>query len=413
MPATIMYRPSTRRVQYDNNNPTISTRNIQMSYSSASNKTKGIFVTLPGGMKFRRATTYERYTRSLSLGAGGYKEFTLNGGATHGVSVESAGGYYPDVFMSSLGPTIRSGIGSLSKFSGQPIIPNQMENEAATKALLPISDQKADIGENLATFRQTLQLIKSPAKELHSSLKLISEDQGIRRFLRRSYTDLKKEGVAKRISDQYLKYVYGVAPLVSDVNGVLEMMQIASGKTLLLSGKGRSQQECSPAMADVSASGTKTIFTDVHEKATVRCKIWGRIDPDCTGLRSLNQLGLLNPLSLAWELIPLSFVFDWFVPVGSVLEALTAPAGLIFVDGTTAVRNELTVQYEHWWTYSDATASVNNHAGGTGYYQGYSRKRVSSWPLPGIWANSNPFSGDRSLKALALAIKRLPHGVRI
>jgi hypothetical protein len=35
------------------------------------------------------------------------------------------------------------------------------------------------------------------------------------------------------------------------------------------------------------------------------------------------QLGLYDPLSIAWELIPYSFVVDWFVPIGTYLDNLS------------------------------------------------------------------------------------------
>jgi len=42
----------------------------------------------------------------------------------------------------------------------------------------------------------------------------------------------------------------------------------------------------------------------------------------------LEGLGVLNPIATLWELVPLSFVVDWFVNVGDVLSSLTATAGL-------------------------------------------------------------------------------------
>jgi hypothetical protein len=33
------------------------------------------------------------------------------------------------------------------------------------------------------------------------------------------------------------------------------------------------------------------------------------------------QLGLLNPENVAWELLPWSFVIDWFIPIGQYLDA--------------------------------------------------------------------------------------------
>jgi hypothetical protein len=39
-------------------------------------------------------------------------------------------------------------------------------------------------------------------------------------------------------------------------------------------------------------------------------------------LYSLAQHGLTNPALMAWQVLPLSFVFDWFLPVGNFLNAL-------------------------------------------------------------------------------------------
>jgi len=50
-------------------------------------------------------------------------------------------------------------------------------------------------------------------------------------------------------------------------------------------------------------------------------------------LYDLTRLGLTNPLSTAWEVVPLSFVADWFIPIGSFLESLTPPIGLVFKHG--------------------------------------------------------------------------------
>lgn len=49
--------------------------------------------------------------------------------------------------------------------------------------------------------------------------------------------------------------------------------------------------------------------------------------------RSLQELGLLNPLEVAWEKIPFSFLIDWLINFRSILSSVTADAGLEFVDG--------------------------------------------------------------------------------
>lgn len=41
-----------------------------------------------------------------------------------------------------------------------------------------------------------------------------------------------------------------------------------------------------------------------------------------------DSLGLLNPVALAWELLPYSFVVDWFAHIGEFLSALSLPLAL-------------------------------------------------------------------------------------
>jgi len=56
-----------------------------------------------------------------------------------------------------------------------------------------------------------------------------------------------------------------------------------------------------------------------------------RVIRNSTGVDLVSQLeglGILNPFSAAWELTPLSFVVDWFVNVGDVLDSITTTAGL-------------------------------------------------------------------------------------
>lgn len=59
---------------------------------------------------------------------------------------------------------------------------------------------------------------------------------------------------------------------------------------------------------------------------------------------AVRAFGLVNPLEVAWELVPFSFVADWFIPIGDGIKNLTATVGLTFHGGwrTTRVRHTVT-----------------------------------------------------------------------
>nr|APG77269.1 hypothetical protein [Wenling levi-like virus 4] len=59
-------------------------------------------------------------------------------------------------------------------------------------------------------------------------------------------------------------------------------------------------------------------------------------------MSSARSLGLLDPLSLAWELTPFSFVADWFIPIGSYFEALSMQP---FIQGRPMVESTITRQH--------------------------------------------------------------------
>jgi len=49
----------------------------------------------------------------------------------------------------------------------------------------------------------------------------------------------------------------------------------------------------------------------------------------------LNQLGFVNPAVIAWELVPFSFVVDWFSNVGMVLSSYTDFVGMSLQNACT------------------------------------------------------------------------------
>jgi hypothetical protein len=291
-----------------------------------------------------------------------------------------------------------------------------MRNKAITNALLDFADQKAGLGENLATLSQVLGLITKPGGSLVKLVKEIAEVKRNRKFwpyLRKSARDIRRNGL-NEVASQYLTYVYGWKPLMQDIYGTMEVAKQAAAKPLILhaSTKAHEQTQSSEREYMFVSENTRAIATGMDIDTLVRASLYARVDPDYQGLRALNQLGLLNPVSLLWELVPYSFVVDWVLPIGPVLQALTAPAGLTFVNGSISSRvkagGPYTLHRETLTGDADLRLSQDIASEGVLRYEGYVRETITNWPRPGFWFDSDPLRGDRSFKALALAIVSLP-----
>lgn len=117
------------------------------------------------------------------------------------------------------------------------------------------------------------------------------------------------------------------------------------------------------------------------------------------------DMGLTDPASLAWELLPFSFVADWFIPIGTYLEARS------FVSGSTG-EIAFTEMYRQSYTVDNkslktADASVTVFGKESLKSVSYSRSGLTSLasyklPLPGFKPLVKALSLGHCLNAIAL-----------
>lgn len=386
---------------------------------------KGSWVDLGNGNRFRTPTDYSRQRLSLTLGSRmkseGYRK--LFGGALERYGQEtSEGGYGIGEFFAGGFVYRYSNALSVPNLLGPPDFATSERNEAVTKALNKIADQKVNIGENLATLGQTCRMFISPVSSFVGLTKKyhnlpVGREIPWGKLARMSYRDLVNGRYGVGLAQRYLEYVYGFAPLMQDIHEISKMAKSEAAAPLLFNGRAKADRSGSAPdqhRNNISA-GVDEYWTGNAFESTTRCTLWAKLNANYALSRTLNQLSLLNPASLVWELVPYSFVVDWILPIGPVLSAMTAPAGLDFVGGSVSRRVKST------WNYSiqdQAPGSSyfftsNSPASGSMRYDGYRRQRLSTWPSAGLWFASDPLGlhrdgSDRLIKALALAIARLP-----
>jgi hypothetical protein len=93
-------------------------------------------------------------------------------------------------------------------------------------------------------------------------------------------------------------------------------------------------------------------------------------------LYHLDKLGLLNPISTGYELVPFSFVLDWFIPIGDLLRNVPDPKGINFLEGYRVVR--LNGGWEEWTKIPSPAPGWNTFLEGSEWYK--DRKKYTAFP---------------------------------
>lgn len=126
----------------------------------------------------------------------------------------------------------------------------------------------------------------------------------------------------KDFSALWLEYWFGWSPMISDIGNVVDVLQgdIPFGQRFRGRGKGHDR---------TTAPWSRNGYT-VDRSAIVRSKvqILANVKVSNPNLFLANQLGFVNPAYIAWQLIPFSFLVDWFIPIGSFLKNYTNNVGL-------------------------------------------------------------------------------------
>lgn len=129
-----------------------------------------------------------------------------------------------------------------------------------------------------------------------------------------------------------MEYKYGWTPLLMEVKGAAEFLaqqHVTRPPRFKVHASERRDYPKTQTTNFVPWGGTIANAQYVETLVatnTATVKIWCELtNPH---LSAVQQLGLTNPALIAWELIPFSFVFDWFISVGDFLEASTALSGV-------------------------------------------------------------------------------------
>lgn len=277
-------------------------------------------------------------------------------------------------------------------FNGSvPLVDENGKNESIVKALNNLGDQKVNISVALAEARSTYNMLAKSVIPMLRALLAAKQNRWdeIPKILRwRKQTRSSSEGI-------FLEWKYGWLPLAGDIKGTYDLLVSLKHKPLELEAEGFAKRTTNVGGAYRSSS------FDGEIRHSYFTKLKAQVTADSA--RKFNQAGLINPFTLGWELIPFSFVIDWVLPVGNVLEAYSATAGLQFVDGYTGMKMEGVVKSTTPVPSNTATTFYTGEPGKANHaYFRYSRVAHGGFPQPRLYHRQNWFSLEHGITALAL-----------
>lgn len=265
-------------------------------------------------------------------------------------------------------------------------------------------DAQASFAVDLAESKQSLRLIyESLSRALKFTLAFKRGRFGDALEALKSDNPLKTKGAPSMVeagSQNWLAYRLGVTPMIGSIDSALQVIddplkyhfRFCKGTSALPFFKVLDHNNGPSYWHTVSCSGIYRVT--IKAKVTVN-------DPS---LARLNQFGLTNPLDVAWELLPFSFLIDRVVKVGDYLSSFDDFLGLSFSDlsitDSLQGSEEWTVSRPGWQPVGDVHLKALTHR--------KTRSLSSSIPVPSLQMGKGLFAdAKKSADVAALLVMGL------
>lgn len=282
-----------------------------------------------------------------------------------------------------------------------------LNNQAYTRALLKMKDQKVNLSVAAAEVKSSASMLAQTAMTLYRAYRAARKGNWkalVREFKPGTLTRKPPKGWSSRdASGRWLEVQYGWKPLVSDLNGTIEWLNTSPAAQLTFKVTGSAMDE--EFITRDRGSSLRPAQTRYKVKRVAKSIVHYQM----VDYRAHNraQAGLVPTLSVGWELVPYSFVIDWFLGVGSWLETFDATVGKSFISGTITnfveadIDGYTSLEYFGSPLLTRMAYETSAECSLTGKVTGVYRGVLSSFPRP-LPVLKNPLSTSHVLNAIAL-----------
>lgn len=285
------------------------------------------------------------------------------------------------------------------------------------KALLELSDRKIDLATLLGEARTTMQWFGNRVETLARALRALKRGR-VKDFVDavndtppgdrpRWVKDLARHNPSRsprpvpttkspfggNVADRWMEYNYAVMPVLYDVvGGAQALAQMMSDLPMYGYQQIRVKSKANHAFthSEPGRNGLNARFDlhwDVFAVWTGTIEFWYRVD--LQALKRAAEFGLVTP-SVAWELVPWSFVIDMVIPIGDFIEACSASFGCSFESGWERERINATSML---FAMEPRSSQYVVEKKPTGFYSviGHDRRKLYGFPAPQLYVK-NPLS---------------------
>lgn len=176
--------------------------------------------------------------------------------------------------------------------------------------------------EILGELHKTLHMIRNPALELRKAIDSYFSE------LKKVPTKMSSQSRRKALIQTYLEATYGWTPLISDIQSGVQLLrqhQIRSPSSVKKIVTYGSAEASSLGGSVISSNGLFSFIYNDNVKSRVSFRISAGLLLEASGSPySLPEsLGVLprDFLPTAWELLPYSFLIDYFTNIGTIIDA--------------------------------------------------------------------------------------------
>lgn len=297
---------------------------------------------------------------------------------------------------------------------GGPIHSNQAENKAIKRLIDKASSSiDANLAQDFAQIGQTTRLVAGTATKIAGSVKALKRGNltlaaNLLFAGRNPKFRGKGPSITKSVAENWLELQYGWKPLLQDIHGSFEALsklnEDESFVHRVMASATVQTDENYTFPVNVLPSSAGNHKSLILTRSSCRIVVRYRIESPLKSF--LAQTGFTNPINLVWEILPWSFVLDWFIPIGPYLETLSAWDGLTFMDGARTRftrQNVATVINYSGLSPVNPQLVLHGHGAYAREWVKLSREKLFQFPTMNLPSFKNGLASvDHALNGLAL-----------